>query len=736
MKNQNAGMLHSPAGESEVDLDLADIFRVILRRRNLIYKCLAAVMLLAVLYLLIAKRTYRADAVMQLANENISSGISSLASADADTSTLQLSTTLQTYVGVLTSENLALQVIRELHLEQSPEYHSKLRKDEENLPLEQTRYHREAILRRFKGNLTVTAGSGSRILSVSFKSTSPDTARRVLDRLLQDFISYNADLRFSASERSESWLRGQLVDLKAQVERTEKAAVEAQRDTGIYGNDGSHNLVLSRLETLQAELISAEQNRIVKGAILHVVERGDPEAVSNLSSAAGQSMAPGSVNSLALVQTLRQQEAVLSSQYAQLSVDFGPGYPRLAEVEKQLTDVRASISRETLRLTQRAVNDFKAAAEQESSLAGEVNKQKVLANQSNDSAIRYLVASREATSTRDLYEHLLEKAKELGAVAGLTASDIEIIDTAHVGTAASPNTLLTLVEAAGLGLFLGICAALLRDSLDGSLYKPELLSTLTGLRLLGVIPSVSPRDLAKNSYAAPSANLHEPLTLWNAAHTYPQSRFTESFRAIRTAALLSPSLRPTKVIMIVSAAGHEGKGVFTTNFATVLSQEGRRILIVDADLRRGTLSHSLNHASDTGLADLLAGAIAAEHYPSLLKRFGTADFLPAGSTQPFPTVLLDSPACSAMLELWRAQYDFVLLSTAPVVSFTDTVTLAPRADGVILLGRAGVTSKVAFLRAYQLLVSVGAPLLGSVYNAMDTRSPEYAFYAGTDKEIV
>ncbi len=731
MKNQNAGMLRSPAGESEVDLDLADIFRVILRRRNLIFKCLAAVMLLAVLYLLIAKRTYRADAVMQLANENISSGISSLASADADTSTLQLSTTLQTYVGVLTSENLALQVIRELHLEQSPEYRSKVRKDEVNLPLEQTRYHREAILRRFKGNLTVTAGSGSRILSVSFKSTSPDTARRVLDRLLQDFISYNADLRFSASERSESWLRGQLVDLKAQVERTEKAAVEAQRDTGIYGNDGSHNLVLSRLETLQAELIGAEQNRIVKGAILHVVERGDPEAVSNLSSAAGQSMAPGSVNSLALVQTLRQQEAVLSSQYAQLSVDFGPGYPRLAEVEKQLADVRASISRETLRLTQRAVNDFKAAAEQESSLTTEVNKQKVLANESNDSAIRYLVASREATSTRDLYEHLLEKAKELGAVAGLTASDIEIIDTAHVGTAASPNTLLTLAEAAGLGLFLGLCAALLRDSLDGSLYKPELLGTLTGLRLLGVIPSVHPRDLAKSAH---SGNLHGPSTLWSAADTHPQSPFTESFRAIRTAALLPRPPRPVKVILVASAAGHEGKGVFTANFATVLSQEGRRVLIVDADLRRGMLSRSLNHASDIGLADLLSGATAAEHYPSLLKRFGTADFLPAGSTHSFPTALLDSPACSAMLELWRAQYDFILLSTAPVVSYTDTVTLAPRADGVILLGRADVTSKAAFLRAYQLLVSVEAPLLGSVYNAMDTRSPEYAFYAGTDKE--
>ncbi len=736
MKNQNAGMLHSPPLDSEVDLDLADIVRVVLRRRNLIFKCLAAVMLLAVFYLLVAKRTYRADAVMQLSNQNISSGISSLASADDDTSTLQLSTTLQTYVGVLTSENLALQVIRELHLDQSSEYHSSVRKDEQNLPLDQTRYHRETVLRRFKRNLAVTAGSGSRILSVSFKSTNPDTARRVLDRLLVDFVSYNADLRFSASERSESWLRGQLVDLKAQVERTQQAAVDAQRNTGIYGNDGSHNLVLSRLETLQAELISAEQNRIVKGTILHAVERGDPEAVSNLSSAAGQSMSPGSVNSLALVQSLRQQEAVLSSQYAQLSVDFGPGYPRLAEVEKQLADIRASINHETSRLTQRAVNDFKAAAEQESSLTGEVEKQKVLANQSNDAAIHYLVASHEATSTRDLYEHLLEKAKELGAVAGLSASDIEIIDAAHVGTAASPNILLTLAEAAGLGLFLGLCAALLRDSLDGSLYKPELMTSLTGLRLLGVIPSVRTRDLAKSSLGTHAGDLHGPSTLWNAAHAYPNSRFTESFRAIRTAVLMPPPPRPTKVLMIACATGHEGKGVFTTNFATVLAQGGRRVLVVDADLRRSTLSQSLNYASGTGFADLLSGSIAVEHYPSLVKHFGGVDFLPAGSTQPFPATLLDSPICKTLLDLWRAHYDFVLLSTAPVVSCTDTVILAPSADGVILLGRAGVTSKAAFLRAHQLLLSVQAPLLGSVYNAIDTHSPEYTFYAGTDKETV
>ncbi len=739
MKNRSAGASPSGLNATEPDLDLADILGVIYRRRALLFKCLLATMALALLFLLVAKRRYRADAVMQITNQSVSSNISTLTGADGDTSALQLSTTQQTYVGVLTSESLALRVIRELKLEGNAEYKIAVEHGEQGLPLEQTRYRREKVLRRFEKNLKVAPGSGSRILNVSFMSVDPNTAKQVLDRLLQDFISYNASIRYNASERSESWLKSQLIDLKAQVQKTQEAAILAQRDTGIYGNDGTHDLVLSRLETLQTELISAEQNRIVKGAILHVVEKGGPEAISNLSSTAGQAVAPGSVNSLALVQTLRQQEAVLSSEYAQLSTQFGPGYPRMAEVEKQLADIRASIAAETSRLTERAANDFKAAADQESSLARQVDEQKMLANKSNDVAVRYLIANHEATSTRDLYEHLLEKAEELGVVAGLDSSDIEIIDPAHVGTSATPDVLVILGEAAGLGLLLGLCVVLLRDSLDHSLYKPQLIQSLTGLPLLGVLPAFRSNEFANGKLVGRAGSLTqsetEPSAAWGAAVTHPGSRFVEAVRAVRTAIFISPRLEPMKVLMVASASRGEGKGVFTLNLATVLAQEGRRVLVVDADLRRGTLTHNLGLAGVAGLSNLLAAGADAGPYSMFVKRVGMVDFMPAGSPVSLPAELLSSPKIELALSAWRAEYDQVLLCTAPLVSVTDTVALSRRVDGVLLLGRAHVTQKATFTRACDLLRSVEAPVIGAVYNAISMHAPEYTFYAGREREF-
>ncbi len=723
MTSQNPVALNTSRPEDDLDLDLASVVRTLQRRRRLFFLCFAAVLVLAALYLLFAKRTYRADAEMQLVTENVSAGVSTLAGGDTDASALQLSTTLQTYVGVLTSDTLALEVIWELGLEQTPEFRTAVRKGEEGLPLEQSRFRREAVLRRFRRNLSVTAGSGSKLLMVSYKSVDPATAKRVLDRLLDDFIHYNLNLRMSASERSQSWLREQLVDLRAQVQRSEQAAAEAQRNTGIYGTDGSRNLVLSRLEGLQTELISAEQNRIVKGAILHRVEAGDPEAVSNLSGAAGQSSSPGAVNALALVQSLRQQEAVFSSQYAQLSANFGPGYPRVAEVEKQLADVRAAIRRETDRLNERAVNDFKAAAEQESLLAREVDEQKALANKSNDASIRYLVASREAASTRDLYEHLLEKAKELGAVAGLGASDIEVIDPAHVGTARTPGILTTMAGAAGAGLVLALCVVLLRDGLDPTLYKPELLASLTGIRLLGAVPALRPRELGRAGEHA-----------LQAASRAPGSRFTESLRMIRTALFSPPYVQTAHLLLVASPARGDGKAVFAANFAAVLAQGGRTVLLVDADLRRGLLSRGLGAAAAPGLGSLLAGTAdvssESEAFPPLLQRIGAVDFLPSGPAQPLPAELLSGPRMDALLALWRSRYDFVVLTSSPVNAVTDTVSLAPKMDGVLLLGRAGVTTKAAFVHAAELLRAVGAPLLGAIYNAVDTHSPEYRSYAG------
>ncbi len=723
-----------PPSSPEPDLDIAEIVKVFQRRRVLFFWCIAGSLLLACLFLLVAKRRYKAEAALEVLSAHSSANISDLADTGADTSALQLGITMQTYVGLLTSERLALQVVRELNLEQTPEFHFKSRAGEENAPLENAPHRREAVLQRFERDLSVSAGAGSKLLTIDFQAADPANAKRVLNQLVQDFIAYNVGVGYSASERTESWLGGQLGELKSQVQNAEEAAAKAQRDTGIYGTDGEHNLVLSRLEALQQELINAEQNRIVKGAILHVVQTGDPEAISNLSSAAGQSTTPGSVNSLALIQTLRQQEASLSGQLADLSTRFGPAYPRVGEVQRQLSDIRSSIAAETRRLTQRANNDYRAAADQERSLQQQVQEQKVLANQSNNASIRYVIANREATSTRDLYERLLERSKELGVVAGLNANDLVIVDPAHVSASATPGIAITLLAATAIGLILGICAVLLRDSLDPTLFSLESMQRFSGLPLLASVPWVTSREL-KQRTLLPHVNSESdmPTTdtnggLYKLSVLAPESSFTESFRFLRARFQLSPALRGAKVILVLSPLHNEGKGVVTMNLAAVLAEQNSRVLVVDADLRRGTLTRHLGLTGKPGLADVLRGhSSLADVTPHAVT--SSLDFLASGIQQPLSADLLGSASMQQALSTWKTSYDYVLLTTAPVLDSADAVRLAVLTDCSLLVVRDRLTVKKSLLSALQLLHSVQAPLAGLVYNAVTSNASDQLGFA-------
>jgi capsular exopolysaccharide synthesis family protein len=731
------------SGNSDPDLDLSDIVRLVLRRKYIVLGCTAAITLLTVLFVLVAERRYRADGEIQVLKEDSSAASLSdmISSAGGAGDSLSVNLTLQTYVGVLTSDTLALGVIQELNLEKTPEYTahpgafaSDEEKREANLPLAQTRFRREAILRKFHKNLKVSVVSGTRLISVSFQDPSPERAKAILTQILNDFIEYNFQVRYRATEQTTDWLGQQLAGLKTGMEQAQETAVRLQRETGIFGDDGSHNITLARLEALNLQLTNAEENRIVKDAVRQVVHHGDPELISNLSGTAGQSVMPGATNSLALLQSLRQQEATLNTQYADLTSKFGPNYPRVIEVHDQLAAVSLSIKREVDRLRERADSDYQAAANQEQEIRQQFDKQKIDANKANDAAIQYLIARREATSSRDLYESLLSKLKEAGVLAGLKSTNIDILDHAHVGASpASPNVPLILAIGFGAGLVLGIAGAFLRDSLDRSIYTPDELERLSSLALLGVVPLVSkeafriPDDTASTnrSFKAPVKN---PIAYGTATH--PDSTFAESFRAIRTALLLSAPDRVLQVMMVSSAMPHEGKSTLAMNLATVLSQRGGRVLLVDADLRRGTLSAALGMKSKSGLSNIIADRNSWNLEPASVAGLETLRFIPSGVRPPYPAEMLGSEAMGALIRVWRERYEYIVFDTPPVLPVTDAVTFSQHVDGVIMVARANTTTKQAYTRSVRLLMSVKAPCMGAIFNAMDVHSSEYSYYSG------
>jgi capsular exopolysaccharide synthesis family protein len=213
---------------------------------------------------------------------------------------------------------------------------------------------------------------------------------------------------------------------------------------------------------------------------------------------------------------------------------------------------------------------------------------------------------------------------------------------------------------------------------------------------------------------------------------HPKSEIAESYRALRTSILLSSLGAPPQTILVTSALPQEGKTTTSVNCAIVLAQQGGRVLLVDADLRRPAIHDSLGIRADGGLSTLLAGQSKPEQVIVSSPQLPNLHVLPAGPPPPQPAELLSSDLMKQHLAEWRKQFDHIVIDTPPALSVTDAVALSIVADSVVLVIRSGFTSREALRRARDLLLRVNAKVTGVVVNAVDLRAPDlhHYYYSG------
>jgi capsular exopolysaccharide synthesis family protein len=629
-----------------------------------------------------------------------------------DTYDYDYSIALDTQIKILQSDAIALATAKALQLDKTAAFGYPAVNDPLQAP--NVDPQQEAALMGFvQGGLRLSVVPKTRIIEIRYSSADPQLAAKVVNTLVNVYIEQNFKTKFDSAMQTSDWLSKQLSDLQLKVETSQEKLVRYQREHGILGIDEKQNIVTAKLDELNRELTSAEADRIQKESRYRLTQSGNPELISGIDS-----------NSL--LGRLRQQESDLRTQIAQAEVQLGPAHPRIRELSSQLAQVQTGLKGEIEKLAGRIKTEFLAASQREKMLRAAMEEQKQQANKLNESAIEYSLLKRDVDTNRQLYEGLLQKLKEASVSAGLKSSNIRVVDVARVPLSPSrPDKRRNIMLSLAMGLVGGVVLAFLLEAVDNTVRTPEQAQAITTLPALGIIPA-NANLLVRARQKALTSGAREGVEL--VTYRRPKSDISESYRALRTAILLSATGSPPKVMLMTSALPQEGKTTTSINTAIVLAQKGARVLLVDADLRRPSVHKVFNIKPKIGLSTLLTGTSKVESSIITVPQLPNLSLLPAGPPPPHPAELLGSSLMKQYIEQWRGQYDHVIFDTPPALSVTDSILLSVDMDSVVLVVRSGNTTKAALRRTKELLAQVNARVLGVVVNAVDVNSPDYYHY--------
>jgi succinoglycan biosynthesis transport protein ExoP len=729
----------------EKDPTLRDLLRIFHRRKRSVFVTASVVFLLSVSACAFMTRRYTASSVIQLEKSSSDSlGLDSLmgAASGGASDALSVNIDLQTQANILQSEALALKVVKDLNLEQNEDFKPHFNligwvmglvsprgpADPPHASLQDSPVRRARVAKAFANNLKVKVTAGTRLLEVDFTNRDPKVAAAVVNHLVQALIDYTFQTKFTATNQVSQWLEGQLGDLRKQSELLQSRVVALQQGSGIFGVGGTdpqgkpviYSPILDRLQQSTAQLSQAQMNRVLKASVAEVVKTGNAELISQLS---GTSIASGSgqgvMNSLALIQNLRLQEATLQAQIDQDASQFGAAYPKLIQERASLKGVQQSLQEEIKRTAERSENDFKVASKAEQGARAAYDNDRVEAEKLNDKSIEYAILSKEADQSQELYQDLLKRLKEAGILEGLHSSNVTVVDQASAPARPSrPQVPLYLALGAGLGVFLGCCVALLVEAVDNKIQGAEEVEALQ-IPLLGISPQIEANKTSSHALMLDSR--------------HADSAFGESVRRLRSGLLISRSGTPPQVLLVSSASPGEGKSTLSLSLAISLSQYEKKVLLVEADMRRPVLCSRLGLQRTDGLSVLLSDREAAT---AILPAANNPNLylLPAGPTPPYPAELLGSPRMHTLMDEWRSEFDFIVVDSPPVLPVTDAQLLEEMADATVLLARVGFTTRAALERAYKLLLmhrkDQARPAIGVLLNFVARRSSAYYGYYG------
>lgn len=590
---------------------------------------------------------------------------------------------LETQYGLLRSPALARRVVADLNLVAVREFNSTEQPGVEGREQKATDGSGSStavdqVVSRFQKRLIIDPIKGSRLVKVSFESEDPQLAARAVNSVFENYMA----MRMETSRAAVDQLSKQADSVRARLTQSEAHLQEYALNNELQlidnGAGESENIVHERLRRLQQQLTEAEAERYAKEAQYSLVQRGTPDYLGS-----------------ELLRSLSSRSADLRSEYAKLRVTFTDDYPRTKQVKNQLDTLEALIANERGRIATEITNDYVAAQRRQELLRNAFERQKALTDRLAGKTAEYQVLKRDVEGHQQLYTVLQQKQKEAEVSAALAATEFAIVDEAvPPQDPIRPLPARNLQLAVIVGLILGLGVAFLREFTDTTVRTLEEIDVLSDRPVLAMIPSLA-----------------------TATTNQDRSSLAEAFSTLRTSILLQVGPSAPRSLLITSTQPREGKTTTSVNLALSMAKLGRRVLLVDADLRCPAVHRAFNLRNQTGLADYLAGSA---EWHEIVERHVVPGLhiMPAGKPPMNPAELLSSDRMSRFVETTSAVYDFVIFdSPALSINAADTHILSPLIDGVIMVLRSRTTPRDAAQRALKQVPN----LLGVVLNDLDAR---------------
>ena len=690
-----------PLGSERSALGLRYAVSAVQSNLWLIALIVAATLGIALVATMLQTKRYTATSSIQISNSSGRVlGSKEDQPGDSGDNTYDVDRFLKTQVDILQSRGLALRVAQKLNLIGNPRL---LRAQGMSAPAagSPADQQRDTAIGLLQGNLGVNLPRDSRIVTISYVSADPDLSAQIANAYASEFIQANLQQKFDSSSYARNFLGEQLQEAKGRLENSERAVNTYARSAGlintgsstIQGTDGSSRT--DRGSSVTASSMS-QVNMAANDATARRIEaEGKWRAVSS-----GPLLSSPIVLANATVVTLLSDRARVEAELSQDRANHLDDYPSVRAKRAQLAAINQQLGAVAGNVKSSVRQEYQGALSTEQALKGKVDQLKSETLSEQDRSVQYNLLAREADTNRQLYEGLLERYKTLNAMAGVSLSNIAIIDNAEVPKGpSSPNLIRNLLLGLIFGLGLAAVLVFFRDQFDDAIRVPEDIEGKLGLPLLGVVP--------RSGDDSPDAALLDP-----------KSPMSEAYNSLRGSLLYSTPQGLPQIMLVTSAQAAEGKTTTSLAIASGFARMGRRVLLIDADMRRPSLQMRMNVTNDRGLSTLLTSADPLEQ---LTVRSAQANLtlLPAGPIPPSPTELLSTGRMEDILQSAARQFDVVVVDSPPILGLADAPLMSALVDGVIIVVEAGRSRRGALKSALRRLRTMRPVLLGAVLTKFD-----------------